>query len=415
MNHAAGNRTWYRDATPRQWNVLFAAMLGWALDGMDIMLYAFALTTIQREFGFTSATAGALASVTLLGSALGGFIFGYIADRFGRVRALIYSILAYSIFTAATAFSHSLAELVLWRFLVGIGLGGEWAAGSVLVSEVWPAEHRGKAIGIVQSGWAFGYIAAAILAATIIPVYGWRVLFLVGVAPALFTLWVRRRVQEPELWIQTQAARNEDAELSPLNLFRVPLARRTMIAILLSSCVMFAYWGLFTWVPAYLASPVGQGGAGMSMVRSTPWIIAMQVGAFLGYVSFGFFGDRFGRRPAFSLFMVGAAICVPAYALSGRSELVLLALGPLVGFFGHGYFSVFGAMLSELFPSRVRGVAQGVCYNTGRGVSVLAPMTIGFIADRSGIGVAIACTSILYLAGAGIIYALPETKGTHLA
>jgi MFS family permease len=177
---------------------------------------------------------------------------------------------------------------------------------------------------------------------------------------------------------------------------------------------MFAYWGLFNWIPAYLASPVASGGAGMSIVKSTSWIIPMQIGAFFGYISFGFFADRFGRRPSFLVFVLGAAACVPIYALHASSPMILMLMGPLVGFFGHGYFSVFGAMLAELFPSSIRGLAQGLCYNAGRGVSVFAPATIGFIADHRGIGTAIACTSVLYLAGAAVIYLLPETKGTTL-
>ena len=408
-------KSWYRAATRAQWNVLWAAMLGWGLDGMDVMLYAFALTTIQKEFSFTSAEAGGLASITLLGSAIGGLVFGYIADRFGRARALIFSILFYSFFTAATASAHSVVELLFWRFLVGLGLGGEWAAGSVLVAEVWPAEHRGKAIGLVQSGWAFGYIGAALLAAGIMPNHGWRVLFLIGVAPALLTLWVRRHVTEPEIWLASQREQRS-RKSSNLNLiFHAPYLRNTALAILLSSFLMFAYWGLFNWVPAYLASPVSSGGAGMSIVKSTSWIVPMQIGAFFGYISFGFFADRFGRRPSFLIFVLGAAACVPIYALHATSPVILMLMGPLVGFFGHGYFSVFGAMLAELFPSSIRGVAQGLCYNAGRGVSVFAPATIGFIADHHGIGTAIACTSVLYLAGAAVIYLLPETKGTQLA
>jgi MFS family permease len=179
--------------------------------------------------------------------------------------------------------------------------------------------------------------------------------------------------------------------------------------------MMFAYWGLFTWIPAYISAPVPAGGAGMSIVKSTPWIISIQVGALFGYTSFGFLSDRFGRRPSFLIFVLGAALCVPVYALHGTSPGVLMLLGPLVGFFGHGYFSVFGAMLAELFPSALRATAQGFCYNIGRGISVLAPATIGFLADRNGIGVALASTSVLYVLAAGVIYLLPETKGRILA
>jgi MFS family permease len=356
-----------------------------------------------------------MASTTLLGSALGGLVFGFIADRHGRVRALIYSILAYSLFTAATATAHSAAELLIWRFLVGLGLGGEWAAGSVLVAEVWEPEHRGKAIGLVQCGWALGYMAAALLATAILPTHGWRPLFVVGIAPALLTLWIRKNIPEPEIWRRTQPGNAPDLIQVFTRIFAPPYLRVTVSFIALSSVLMFAYWGLFTWIPAYISTSVTEGGAGMSIVKSTPWIISMQVGALFGYTSFGFLSDRFGRRPSFLIFVLGAALCVPVYALHATSSTMLMLIGPLVGFFGHGYFSVFGAMLAEVFPSMLRATAQGLCYNVGRGISVLAPATIGFLADRHGIGSALASTSVLYVLAAGVIYLLPETKGRSLA
>jgi MFS family permease len=377
------------------------------LDAMDVMLYAFALSAIQDEFGMSSAAAGALASVTLLASAFGGVVFGVLADRIGRARALIYSILTYSAFTGLTATASTVEELVLWRALVGLGLGGEWSAGSVLVAESWPAEHRGKAIGLMQSGWAIGYILAAGLAAAVLPGYGWRPLFALGVLPALLTLWIRRSVPEPRAWSKQRRGKARD-------LLRFPLARRTVLASVLSGTVLFAYWGLFTWIPTYLASPVERGGAGMSLARSSAWIVPMQIGAFFGYTSFGFLADRFGRRPVFIVFVLAAAALAPVYGHWGRHEMVLLALGPLVGYFGHGYFSVFGAMLAELFPAAIRGTAQGLCYNIGRAASALAPYAIGALADRHGIGPALALPSVFFLAGAALMLTLPETRGERL-
>jgi len=376
------------------------------LDAMDVMLYAFSLTAIQKEFGLSSAAAGALASVTLVTSAFGGAIFGMLADRVGRARALIYSILCYSVFTGLTATAASVGQLILWRALVGIGLGGEWSAGSVLVAESWPAEHRGKAIGIMQSGWAIGYIAAAALAAAILPVSGWRPLFLAGVFPALITLWIRRSVPEPAVWHPKAAG------ISWKALLRAPLRRRAAIATSLTASVLFAYWGLFTWIPAYLSSPAARGGAGLGIVKSLGWIVPMQAGAFLGYTLFGLLADRFGRRPVFFAFVTGAAALAPAYGCAGEGTLMLL--GPLLGFFGHGYFSLFGAMLAELFPSGIRGTAQGLCYNTGRAVSALAPFTIGALADRFGIGSALGLTSLFFLTGAILVLQLPETRGEVL-
>lgn len=406
-----GAMGWAANKTPAQWAILGAAMLGWSLDGMDVMLYAFGLTAIRHEFALSSAAAGALASLTLVASAVGGLLFGYLADRVGRIRALIFSILAYSVFTALTATAHSVPELILWRTLLGLGLGGEWAAGSVLVAESWPAEDRAKAVGIVQSGWALGYIAAALLAARLLPTYGWRALFVAGVTPALFTVWIWKFIPEPPSAVRAQL---EARKSSPLQLLRKPYRGTVIRATLLSSCLMFAYWGLFTWIPAYLSSPIESGGAGLKIVQSTSWIIPMQVGAFFGYILFGFFADRFGRRPAFVVFVLASALLVPLYGSAARSPLVLLAMGPLLGFFGHGYFTIFGALLAELFPSQVRAMAQGLCYNAGRAISAAAPATVGYLADRHGIGFALATTSVLYVAGAALVFLLPETRGREL-
>jgi MFS family permease len=401
---------WHSDITRSQWRVLGAAQLGWMLDAMDVMLYAFALTAIRDEFRLTSAAAGALASITLIASAFGGIVFGMLADRIGRARVLVWSILIYSVFTALTATAGTVGQLILWRALVGIGLGGEWSAGSVLVAETWPAAHRGKAIGLMQAGWAIGYIMAALLAAAVLPAWGWRPLFAAGLAPALLAVWIRLRVPEPPGWKPARGRRASGAGA----LFRPPLARRTVLASAMAAAVLFAYWGLFTWIPGYLSSPVARGGAGMSVVRSSAWIVPMQVGAFFGYALFGFLADRFGRRPVFLSFVLGAAALVPVYGQWSRSQAVLMALGPLVGFFGHGYFSVFGVMLAELFPTAVRATGQGLCYNLGRGLSALAPWVIGALADRYGIGSALALPSVFFAAGGALVLLLPETRGQRL-
>jgi len=403
---------WWRDVGPPEWKALIASGSGWMLDAMDVMLYAFALGAIRDEFGLSGAQAGALASVTLLSSAFGGIGFGILADRYGRARMLQVAILVYSLCTALTATAGSVLALVLWRTLVGIGLGGEWSAGSVLVAETWPTAHRGKAIGIMQSGWAVGYMLAAGLAALVMPRFGWRPLFLAGVLPALLAFWIRRHVPEPAQW------RRGEPTSSPFRgireMFRGALLRRTLVATGIATFLMFAYWGLFTWVPSFLAAPVDQGGAGMGVVRSTGWIIPMQIGALGGYLSFGFLADRFGRRPVFLIFVLSAAALVPLYGAAATRPAVLMLLGPAIGFFGHGYFSVFGSMLAELYPTAIRATAQGLCYNSGRAVSALAPMTIGAIADVHGLGPALGTTALFFI-GAGILMLLlPETKGQDL-
>jgi len=403
---------WYKTATRTQWKTLVAAQLGWLLDSMDVMLYAFALTTIRTEFGLTSASAGAVASVTLVASGLGGILFGVVADRWGRARALIFSILTYSVFTALTATSQTVIELILWRFLVGIGLGGEWAAGSVLVSETWAPEHRGKAIGLMQSGWGVGYIFAAILSALVLPQHGWRVLFVIGIVPALLAVWIRRQIPEPEIW--KSGKESNQFQKNPFQIFRPPLLKRTLTATFIATSVLFAYWGLFTWMPTFLSTSVEAGGAGMSIVKSSGWIVVMQIGAFFGYILFGFFADKIGRKVTFIGFLVCAAVLVPIYGQLGRHEIALMVMGPFIGFFGHGYLSLFGVMLAELFPTHLRGTAQGFCFNVGRTLSALAPFTIGALADIYSIGSALALTSAFFLIGAGLILLLPETRGKEL-
>jgi MFS family permease len=402
---------WYRGATSEQWRALFAAMLGWMLDSFDFVIYLMAITTLQQEFKFGKETAGLLASVALFTSAAGGLVFGVLADRLGRVRALMGTILIYSLCSLGTATSQNLTQLIIWRAVLGLGMGGEWSSGAVLVSEIWPAEHRGKAIGIMQSGWAIGYILAAAVAAAILPTLGWRWLFAAGVLPALLVLWVRKGVHEPAAWAQRQ----HEARPGRLTGIRIRrLIARTLLATGVTSAVMFGYWGLFTWLPTFLASPVEQGGAGMSIVKSTGWIIPMQAGAFLGYASFGFVSDRVGRKLSFFIYLVGAAVLVPIYGRMATSPGILMALGPLLGFFGHGYFSVFGAMLAELFPTSVRASLQGLTYNAGRGLSALAPAAIGVLADRRGIGPALGLTSAFFMIGALMILLMPETRGKQL-
>jgi len=393
------------------WLALGAAGLGWMLDAFDVMLYSFALSAIREEFGLSGAQAGLLASATLIFSAVGGIAFGVLADRIGRVKALSLSILVYSVGTGLTAAADSLTSLFVCRAIVGIGLGGEWSAGSVLVAESWPAASRGRAIGFMQSGWAIGYALAAIVAAEVIPVHGWRVLFVIGLAPALLTFVIRWMVPEPE-----RAAGAVDAPKGRLlDLFGSELRSRTLLASAFATALLFAYWGLFTWLPTFLAGPLEQGGVGLGLVKSTPWILAVQAGAFLGYTTFGFLADWMGRRPAVRLFVLGAALVVPVFAFGARNEQLVFWLAPLVGYFGHGAFSVFGSLLAELFPGSIRGTAQGFCYNAGRALSALAPITLGAVADKQGLAAALSLTVAFFVAAALLVGFLPETKGRELS
>lgn len=398
------------DVDRRAWRALFAAQLGWMLDAMDFLLFTYAMLQIRHEFNLSQATVGGLTSVALVAAAIGGIAFGRIADRIGRVRAMTLSILVYSGATAALATSTALWQLIMWRILVGIGMGGEWSSGSVLVAETWPAEHRAKAMGIMQSGWAIGALTAAALAALFLDRFGWRLLFLVGALPAVAAFFIRRNVEEPQIWRERERVQTRFTDI-----FRGGLARPTLVATAVASSVLVALWGVITWLPTFLASPVAEGGAGLTMTRSATWLIVLQLGAFAGYVTFGWIADRIGRRPAFTLFMIGATIVVPIFAFRARSPMTLLLVGPLVGYFAHGYFSLFGAMLAELFPTSIRATAQGFCYNAGRLLSAAAPIAIGSAAATYGLGAAIAADSLFFAVAGVLIWLLPETRGRELA
>jgi MFS family permease len=305
-----------------------------------------------------------------------------------------------------------LAQLIFWRAFLGIGMGGEWACGAALVAETWPAHLRGRAMAIMQSGWALGYILAAVLAATILPRFGWRALFVVGIFPALLTIWIRRHV--PETLEKVSATGERIAPASPFEVLSPRFRNFTLRAGAVAVCVLIAYWGVFTWLPTFLARPIEQGGAGLSVVKGLGWIVPVQIGAFFGYVSFGFIADKLGRKPAFILYLLITAIITPIYGYAARNATMLMLLGPALGFFGSGYFSMFGTMVSELYPARIRATALGVIYNIGRAASAFAPTLIGVFADRYGLGSALAMTSLFLLAGIAMMLTLPETRGKEL-
>ena len=408
-----------RAATPQQRRTLLAAALGWMLDSMDVMLYAMAASSLQRELHMSAATSGLVMSCTLIAAAVGGILLGRFADRAGRTRALLVSMLLYSVFTGLTGLVHTVPQLFLCRILLGLGMGGEWAAGAALVAETWPDEYRSRVLSIVQSFWAVGYALGAGLTAIILPHFslhmGWRVLFFAGTFPALATLWVRRSVQEPEMW----ASKQQQAAATPLSaifhggLKSGSLGRSTILATAMNAATLFAWWGLFFWIPGFLSQPVAQGGRGLSIVHTSLWTMLMQAGTFAGYLSFGPAAERFGRKRAYIGYLVAAAVAVPMYAATS-SPTALLLLGPVVGFFGTGYFSGFAVITAELFPTALRTTAMGFCYNLGRIASAAAPYAIGRLSQGHGIAAALSLTSAGFLVAAVLAAILPETRGRRL-
>jgi MFS family permease len=377
------------------------------LESMDIMLFSLVLVDLQRDLHMSAATAGMLMSLTLVSAAIGGVFFGWLADKIGRTHALIFSMLLYSIFTACCGLAHSVLQLAIFRFLLGLGSGGEWAAGGALVAEMWPPENRGKAIGIAQASWAVGYALGATITAVIMPHFGWRAVFFVGVLPALVTIWIRRSVKEPEIW-------HQNAATMPLrSIFQGKLGRATLITASMNAASLFAWWGLFTWIPRFLSLPVSKGGRGLNIVQTSEWTIIMQAGTALGYLSFGYLADIFGRKRVYIGFLLAAAVLVPLYAHTPNPHLLLL-FGPIVGFFGTGFFSGFTIIASEAFPTAVRGTAMGVVYNIGRFLGAGSPYLIGYITDISGIELALSSISIAFLVAAFIATGLHESKSHAL-
>ncbi len=379
------------------------------LDAFDVMLYALVQKSLMADLHLDPAAAGSLQSLTLLAAAAGGLLFGLLADRWGRTRALSLSVLLYSVFTAACGFAATAAQLALFRICLGLGMGGEWASGAALVSETWSDQDRGKALGFMQSSWAIGYALAALVNWLVQDVagFGWRAVFFVGVLPALYALWVRSRVEEPVLW---QRARATPKRGSLGRALGGRMLGVTVAVTLMNACTLFGWWGFNSWVPTYLSSSSQQGGIGLSVRLMSLLVITMQAGMWLGYVTFGFISDAIGRRRTYVGYLILAAALVWSYT-SSRNPWVLFALGPVTAFFATGYFSGFGAVTAELYPTEVRATAQGFTYNLGRVVSAFAPRAVGSLATTRGYPAALSLAAAAFLLAAMFWVFIPETKG----
>ncbi|HMD98163.1 MAG TPA: MFS transporter [Terriglobia bacterium] len=403
----------WRLTTTTQRRTLIAAGLGWMLDAFDVMLYSLVLATLMREFGMSKGTAGLLNTLTLVASAIGSLVFGLLADRFGRRRMLSLSILTYSLCTFACGFSTTVTMLAVLRFLLGLGMGGEWNSGVALVAETWPSAWRGRALGIVQSSWAIGYALAALVAGVVLSHANWRWVFFVGVVPALATVWIQYDVPEPEVW-KAQVRKTRTERLSQdAALWRDSLPRLTAL-LAMNTFGMFAWWGLFTWLPAYLGLPAAQGGRDFQLLGVASFLVALNLGGMLpGYLLFGILADRYGRKPMLVAYLALAAILVPWFAAARRPASILVAAS-LVAFFGTGFFTGSGIVASELFPTAIRATALGATYNVARGLSSLAPLAIGSIGQSRGLAWAFAVCGVAFALAAASAMALPETRGVEI-
>jgi MFS family permease len=410
--------------TSAQRRTLLAAALGWMLDAFDAMLYALVLTHIMRDLGMSKATGGLLNSLTLLASGIGGVWFGFLADRIGRKRALMLSILTYSVCSFASGLSTSVVMLAFFRFILGLGMGGEWNTGATLVAETWPTELRAKAIAMVQSSWAIGYAFAALVAGIVLHYADWRMVFFVGILPALVTLWIQKGVPESEMWQEhhrlaqelkhVSRTSHEPERNSFVRIFQPPYVKHTFALLLLNFFGMFAWWGLFTWIPPYLSLPVVQGGRGFGVMGTTALLVVLNLfGMFPGYLSFGWVADHLGRRNSFIVYTFMAALLVPLYAMA-RQPWSVLVLGTAAAFFSTGFFSGSGIIGSEIFPTRLRARALGFTYNGARTMSSIAPFVIGRVGQVKGLSWAFYLCSASLLLASLVATQLPETKGKQL-
>ncbi len=403
---------WLMRTSVSERRALLAAFAGYGLDGFDFMVYTFVIPTLIALWGMSKAEAGYIASATLLTSALGGWGAGILADRFGRVRILQLTVLWFAAFTFFSGFTQSYGQLLLTRALQGFGFGGEWAVGSVLVAEIVEARHRGKAAGLVQSSWSFGWGAAALgfWAVSVLcpPDIGWRVLFWVGVLPGLLIVYIRRRVAEPAIYLELQLRRAVRTG-GFLDIFRARLIGTTLWATLLSTGMMGAYYSVTTWLPTYLETE-----RHLSVGDRTGYLLTMIVGSFVGYLTSAWLSDALGRRRCFMLFAGCAALLVLAYTRMPVSGGMLL-LGFPLGFFVFGIFSGMGACFAELFPSAVRCSGQGFCYSGGRAIGAACPALIGAWSTRVSLGESIAMLTVgAYAMVMLAAWALPETRGRVL-
>jgi MFS family permease len=408
---------WLFNTTLSERRTLAASYLGYGLDGFDLMMYSFIIPTLNGLWHMSNEQAGYIATGALITSGLGGWAAGILADRFGRARALQLTVLWFAVFTFLSGFTQSFWQLFVTRALQGFGFGGEWVVGAILVSEMIDAKHRGKATGLVQSSWSAGWALAALafwgVSAVLPPELAWRTVFWMGLAPAALIIYIRRKVPEPALYL---AMRSRRAAAPPAAapsgfaaIFRGPLLRVTMLAMLLSTGMTGAYYSLTNWLPAFLRIE-----RHLSVGGSTGYVLMVILGSLAGYLTCAGLTDVIGRRRSFIIFALGAAAMALIYTRMPISGGMLL-LGFLLGFFALGIFSGTGAYFSELYPSDVRGSGTGFAYSAGRAIGGLCPVLIGRLSAHLPLG---DCIGIFALAAYGLVIvvtlALPETRGRPL-
>lgn len=412
----------WRQLSRYQLLVLVVAWLGWVFDSMDATIYALVLTPALRELLGAAATpeaigwyGGIIFSIFLIGWALGGVTFGVLADRFGRARMLVITILIYAVFTAMAGFAQSWWELALYRFLTALGIGGEWAAGATLVAEVWPDSMRVKGAGVLQSAWGAGYFLGA-GAYLLLAGQSWRVLFFVGLVPAVVAIFARLKVKEPEKWVEAKRSAAERPAIGEL--FRPGLRRDTLVGSGLAFVAVFGLWGATNWTPSLVRELLAPRNLDPETVaRMVSYaVMCLNAGAIVGYLAFAPLAERLGRRGAFGVMLAGSAVMLPAAFLLPSSYAMSLALLPLLGFFSNGIFSGFPIYLPELYPTRIRATGAGFCFNVGRVLAASGPFLTGYLITQFGtFARAASAIALIYVAGAAVLPFARETKDVEIS
>ncbi|WP_416050494.1 MFS transporter [Cupriavidus basilensis] len=407
--------SWYGEASPRQKRAFWSCKVGYMLDGMDTQMLSFVIPTLVATWGISLADAGFIGTLTLLASALGGWAAGILSDRIGRVRTLQLTVVWFAVFTGLCGLAQNYEQLLAARALMGFGFGGEWTAGAVLIGEVIRAKDRGKAVGLVQSGWAIGWGLTAILYSVLFSVLpaelAWRALFLIGLLPALLVVVIRRYVKEPDVYEKEKAAQGNASDRPRFTeIFSPKLLSTTVRAALLATGAQGGYYAITTWLPTYLKTE-----RHLTVMGTGGYLAMIIFGSWIGYLVSSYLTDKLGRKPNFILFAVGSMTVAFGYTMLPLSNGAMFWLGFPLGFFASGIFSGMGAFLTELFPTRVRGSGQGFCYNFGRAVGALFPFLIGALSKQYGLGASI---GIFAAAAYGVLIiaalTLPETRGREL-
>lgn len=410
----AVDKAWITQLTIKERSTLVATFAGWMLDGMDVMVYSFVLPTLISLWHISKGEAGLLGTSALLLSSLGGWLAGLAADRYGRVKILQLTILWFAFFTFLSGFANGFTQLLIVRGLQGLGFGGEWAVGSVLIGETIRRQYRGRAVGTVQGGWAIGWGISALfytlLFAVLPPALAWRAMFWVGLLPALLAFWIRSHVSESDLFERSVAVRKAETPAKFLQIFSPALLRTTLLASLVALGAQGGYYAITTWLPLYLNA------RGLSVTGTGGYLLVVITGSFTGYLTAAHLADRIGRRWTLTIFAVLSFTTVLIYTALPISDHVMLLVGFPLGFFPSGAFSPMGAFFTELFPTSLRASGQGFAYNLGRGAGALFPALVGYFSAHIQLGTAIAVFSVIaYMLMALSVFLLPETRGIALS